>query len=119
MANIPMSAIPVAASGTSQWFSMVALLPIGAYTRLGSSKTLVISMPNGCLGSARQGRESVGGQLGPAIMNLLPIHRDRCRGCDTHANAVAFHREDGQADVSMDDDFLTDPARKNQHGIPP
>jgi hypothetical protein len=48
------------------------------------------------------------GPFGPAVMNLLAIHRDRWRRRNADPNAVARHPDDGQPDVAIDHDFLTE-----------
>jgi hypothetical protein len=55
-------------------------------------------------------------KLGPAIMDLTAIHGYRLWGGNADPDGVAFDGNDGQADVAVDDDFLTNSSCENKHG---
>src|SRR5262245_41757033 len=67
------------------------------------------------LGYGRQFRQRRAGQLGPAVVNFLAIHRDRGRGGNADSNLGPFHGENSQMDVPVDHDLLSCFSCQYQH----
>jgi hypothetical protein len=51
-------------------------------------------------------------------VNLPAIYSRISRGGDAEAHAVASDINDGDADIIINDDLLTDFARQHKHGCP-
>src|SRR5690242_7755816 len=62
--------------------------------------------------------QRLGGELGPALVDLLPGHADVVRGLDADAHLIALQRHDGDLNVAVDDGLLAGVAGENQHDRP-
>ena len=58
------------------------------------------------------------GEVHPPFVDLLAIDADCSRRFDSQANSVALNRDDADANIASDDDFLSETARKYKHGFP-